>query len=91
MSGPRLGRPPKNVSQSEKRQASEDERIRNRVEGKFGTSKRRYGLNRVMAKLPHTSETVIAITLVTSFNSFFPNIKNHCHLPYIPLATNGNT
>ena len=45
-------------------EVNEDERIRNRIEGKFGTSKRRYGLNRVMAKLPHTSETVIAITFL---------------------------
>lgn len=64
MSGPPLGRPPKNVSPSKKRQALEDERIRNTIEGKFGISKRRFSLNRVMAKLPHTSETAIAITFL---------------------------
>ena len=64
MSGPPLGRPPANVSPSKKKQALEDERIRNGIEGKFGISKRRYGLNRVMAKLPHTSETAIAITFL---------------------------
>jgi hypothetical protein len=35
--GPPLGRPPANVSKSKKKQALEDERIRNAIEGKFGT------------------------------------------------------
>ncbi|MEQ9236690.1 transposase, partial [Coleofasciculus sp. E2-BRE-01] len=47
-----------------KKQALEDERIRNTIEGKFGVSKRRFSLNRVMARLPHTSETAIAITFL---------------------------
>jgi transposase len=47
ISGPPLGRPPANVSKSKKRQALEDERIRNAIEGKFGQGKRRFGLNRV--------------------------------------------
>lgn len=64
ISGPPLGRPPANVSESQKKQAREDERIRNRIEGKFGVSKRRFSLNRVMAKLPHTSQTAIAITFL---------------------------
>jgi hypothetical protein len=42
----------------------EDERIRNAIEGKFGQGKRRFGLNRVMAKLDNTSGTVIAITFL---------------------------
>ena len=37
MSGPPLGRPPANVSKETKKQALEDERIRNAIEGKFGT------------------------------------------------------
>jgi hypothetical protein len=64
ISGPPLGRPPANVSAEKKRQAQEDERVRNAIEGKFGVSKRRYSLNRVMAKLPHTSQTAIAITFL---------------------------
>nr|WP_076612210.1 IS5-like element ISMich1 family transposase [Coleofasciculus chthonoplastes] len=64
ISGPPLGRPKANVSQELKKQAQEDERIRNNIEGKFGISKRRYSLSRVMAKLPHTSETAIAITFL---------------------------
>jgi len=34
--GPPLGRPRGNVSKSKKKQALEDERIRNAIEGKFG-------------------------------------------------------
>ena len=64
ISGPPLGRPPKNVSKSTKKQAAYDERFRNTIEGKFGQAKRRYGLNCIMTKLPETSETSIAITFL---------------------------
>jgi hypothetical protein len=33
MSGPPLGRPPANISKEDKKQALEDERIRNSIEG----------------------------------------------------------
>ena len=76
ISGPPLGRPPKNVSKEKKKQALEDERIRNCIEGKFGQGKRRFSLGRVMAKLSHTSQTAIAITflvmnLVTGLSRIF--------------------
>ena len=64
ISGPPLGRPPKNVSKGTKKQAREDERVRNAIEGKFGQGKRRYGLNCIMTKLTKTSETSIAITFL---------------------------
>lgn len=64
MSGPKLGRPPLNVSEAEKKQAQKDERITNEVEGRFGQAKRRYGLGLVMTKLAETSETSIAITFL---------------------------
>ena len=64
ISGPPLGRPPKNVSQETKKQAQDDERFRNSIEGKFGQAKRRYSLNCVMSKLSSTSETSIAITFL---------------------------
>ena len=64
ISGPKLGRPPKNVSEEEKKQARSDERFRNAIEGKFGQAKRRFGLNLVMTKLPETSITSIAITFL---------------------------
>jgi transposase, IS5 family len=64
ISGLPLGRPPANVSKETKKQALEDERIRNAIEGKFGQGKRRFSLNRVMAKLDNTSGTAIAITFL---------------------------
>jgi hypothetical protein len=64
MSGPKLGRPRKNVSLEEKKQAKEDERIRNRVEGKFGEGKRRYGLDLIKTKLKETSENKVAIGIL---------------------------
>jgi transposase, IS5 family len=71
MSGPPLGRPPKNVSKEMKKQAADDEKIRNCIEGKFGQAKRRFSLNRVMAQRIDTSETAIAITFL---------VMNLCHL-----------
>ncbi len=64
ISGPPLGRPPKNISKETKKQAQDDERFRNAIEGKFGQAKRRYGLNCIMTKLSETSETSIAITFL---------------------------
>ncbi len=64
ISGPPLGRPPKNPSKEIKIQAKIDENIRNIIEAKFGQAKRRYTLNLVMSKLPQTSETSIAITFL---------------------------
>jgi transposase, IS5 family len=64
LSGPPLGRPPKHVSKAEKRQAASDERVRNQVEGKFGQGKRRFGLGRLMAKLPNTSLAQISLTFL---------------------------
>jgi IS5 family transposase len=64
ISGVPLGRPPKNISKERKKQALEDESIRNAIEGKFGQAKRRYGLECIMAKLSDTSETSIAITFL---------------------------
>ncbi len=64
ISGVPLGRPPKTVSPEKKKQAQEDERIRNSIEGKFGQAFMRFSLGRVMAKLSHTSQTAIAITFL---------------------------
>ncbi len=64
ISGPPLGRPPKNISKETKKQAQDDERFRNAIEGKFGQAKRRYSLNCIMTKLSETSETSMAITFL---------------------------
>jgi IS5 family transposase len=64
ISGPPLGRPPANVSKEKKKQALEDDKIRQAIEGKFGQGKRRFSLNLVMTKLENTSGTAIAITFL---------------------------
>ena len=64
ISGPPLGRPPVDVSKEKKKQAAYDEGIRNAIEGKFGQGKRRFSLDRIMAKLDKTSQTAIAITFL---------------------------
>lgn len=67
MSGPKLGRPPKDKAlyaqqcRDERREAGE----RNEVEGKFGTGKRCYGLNRLTARLQVTCETQIHMIVLT--------------------------
>lgn len=64
MSGVKLGRPPKNISKSTKRQSQLDERVRSWIEAKFGEAKRRFSLNCVMTKLASTSKTTIAISFL---------------------------
>ena len=64
ISGPLLGRPPKNVDKKLKKQERKDEKVRNAIEGKFGQGKRRFSLDLVMTKLAETSETAIAITFL---------------------------
>jgi hypothetical protein len=38
--------------------------MRNAIEGGFGTAKRRYGMNRIMALLQETSETSISLVIL---------------------------
>jgi len=62
ISGPPLGRPRKGDAQDLKiKQEKQDLRERVLIEGKIGEGKRRYSMARIMAKLPHTSESVIGI------------------------------
>jgi IS5 family transposase len=61
ISGPRLGRPKKNEIHEHNKQTYIDSCERNAVEGVFGTGKRKYGLDRIMAHLKNTSECVIAM------------------------------
>jgi len=62
LSGPRLGRPPKETDRDVIRQERSDGSRRNAVEGKFGEGKTGYGLDRIMARLKDSSETVIAMS-----------------------------
>ena len=70
LSGPPLGRPPKETGENAAEQAAakklpgQDEIDRNGVEGKFGNAKRKGTLGKVMAKLKHTSLSVINVALI---------------------------
>tara|TARA_R110002095_G_scaffold152042_1_gene131625 strand:+ start:888 stop:2465 length:1578 start_codon:yes stop_codon:yes gene_type:complete len=63
LSGPPLGRP-QQLSKEQKKQAAADEVIRSTIEGKFVQGKRRFGLGRVMAKLPGTSAAQILLSFL---------------------------
>ena len=66
MSGPALGRPPKEqkLVKQQRRRIREDEVARIPVEGKLGNGKRRNGLDRIMAKREDTSETVVGMIVL---------------------------
>jgi IS5 family transposase len=66
LSGKPLGRPPKDpeLNAARRQQLSADQRRRNEVEGSFGTGKRKYSLDRIMAKLTHGAETTISMAFV---------------------------
>lgn len=61
LAGPPLGRPKK--GDEKKYWFKEGER--NPVEGKFGEGKRKYGLSRIMARLPETSETTMQMIFIS--------------------------
>jgi len=66
LTGPALGRPPKNaaLSKQAKRQEYRDICERNAVEGAFGTAKTAYGLSRIAARREDTSFCVIGVALL---------------------------
>lgn len=64
LSGPKLGRPRKDVQEADKAQAYKDSCDRNMVESRNGISKRRYGLDLIMAYLPATSQTEAALQVL---------------------------
>jgi hypothetical protein len=64
LSGKPLGRPVLDQQAEIAQQAKADARDRNQIEGKFGQAKRRFTLDRVMAKLAPTAQTTIAITIL---------------------------
>lgn len=67
LSGPRLGRPPKNkaITRRQRKLERQDASERNQIEGKFGEGKRTYGLGLISACLQSTSETTIALGILT--------------------------
>ena len=66
LSGPPLGRPTEDTAllKEQKKLQRQDELDRNAVEGKFGQSKRRFSLGRIMTKLAQTSEVSILISFI---------------------------
>jgi hypothetical protein len=66
LSGKRLGRPPKDpeINAAQKQQLSAHQRKRNEVEGCFGSGKRKYSLDLIMARLPKGAETSISMEFV---------------------------
>ena len=70
MSGKPLGRPRKATAENEdelkleKLRQRQEELDRIPVEGKFGNGKRKGTLDRIMAKLTHTSESVIHVGII---------------------------
>jgi len=65
LSGPALGRPPKEGSTPKQKQITkQDAGERNAIEGKFGEGKRKYGLGCIRARLEQTSESVIILQLL---------------------------
>jgi hypothetical protein len=70
VSGPKLGRPPKQTEQNkakiaaDKKLARQDEIDRIAIEGKFGLGKRCYSLGRIMTKLGQTSKTAIIMSFL---------------------------
>ena len=64
LSGLPLGRPKTGGGEQTPRGAGQDERDRSAIEGKFGQGKRRFGLDRVMAKLKPTAETMVMVSFL---------------------------
>ena len=67
MSGPKLGRPPKDKAIYREQQRIErvESGERSAIECEFGVGKRRYSLGMIMTRLKHTSEVAIHITVLT--------------------------
>ena len=65
LTGPGLGKSKaKSTTPASQKQTKADASYRNRIEGKFGQGKRRFGLGLVMTKLAQTSETAISMTIL---------------------------
>ena len=65
LSGPRLGRPKASEIEEHKEQAYKDSCERNIVEGRIGIDKRRYGLDRIYARLESTGEVEAAMNVLS--------------------------
>lgn len=80
LTGPRLGRPPKHY-QEDKKQAYKDLCERNTIEGRFGTAKQNYGLNKIKANLKETSIIVIYMSIILL------NLRKKLKAFFVPFYT----
>jgi hypothetical protein len=78
LSGLALGRKSTEAKREELKQLYQDACKRNSIEGNFGAGKRKLGLDRVMAKLPGTSLTAIAMSF------FVANMERKPRLLFAP-------
>jgi hypothetical protein len=79
LSGPKLGRPPKDEKKTKahKKLEYQDSCERNEVEGKFGVAKRKFSLDCLKTKLKETSETNIGLTFFTmNLESYYRSSLN---------------
>ena len=72
----------------------EDSAARNEVEGKIGTAKTRYGLERIRARLSETGKTSIALSIMAMnlsklAKAFLRLFCRHCRVEYLSLALAG--
>ncbi|EHQ90847.1 LOW QUALITY PROTEIN: transposase family protein [Desulfosporosinus youngiae DSM 17734] len=80
LSGPKLGRPSGDaLKKVEKAIERMDAKMRNAVEGKFGEGKRKYGLDRVYAKLKETAECMI------SMQFFVMNLEHKLRVLFVQI------
>ena len=79
LSGPKLGRPPKEGRKTDLKQERQDATERNQIEGKFSEGKRKFGLGLVRARLAHTSQTVIALQFMVM------NLERRLRIPFFLL------
>jgi len=91
MSGPKLGRPPKDPSlcQEQRRIERAESGERSEIECVFGVGKRRYSLGCIMTRLKHTSEVSVHVTVLTMnlfrrLRLFWPFSK--CGVPGVILC-----
>jgi transposase, IS5 family len=82
LSGKQLGRPKKDEQKRISAEIKEDFKKRKRIEGVFGVAKTRYGLEKLMTKLPESQKASIGLVFlvmnlaqVLSFVHFFEGIE----------------
>jgi hypothetical protein len=78
LSGPKLGRKNEETKREEARLLHQDGCERNAVEGEFGVTKRKLSLDRIMAKLPDTSLTAVAMGFLVA------NMERKLRLLFVP-------